>query len=97
MLIKGREKSKTKYRDKCQILYLIVKSCIGKYQTKNKLSYYSSYKRLNEYLADLIRLNLLLFDEKKQRFIATPKGNDFVRKYDNIIEFIPTFKRDYEI
>jgi len=48
-------------------------------------------------MADLVRLDLLLFDEKKQRFIATPKGNDFVRKYDNIIEYIPSFKRDYEI
>ncbi len=74
-----------------------MKSCIGKYQTKNKLSYYSSYRRLNLYLADLIRLDLLIFDEKQQRFLATPKGNEFVRKYDNIIDFVPSFKRDYEI
>lgn len=97
MLVKGKERIKTKYRDKCQIYYLIVKSCIGHYQSKNKLSYYSSYKRLNDYLADLVRLDLLSFDEKLQRFTATPKGNEFVRKYDNIIEYVPSFRRDYEI
>ena len=97
LLVEGKDRGKTKYRDKCQIFYLIVKSCIGKYQTKNKLSYYSSYRRLNQYLADLIRLDLLTSDEKQQRFLATPKGNDFVRKYDNIIDFVPSFKRDYEI
>lgn len=94
---KGKVKGKTKYRDKCQIYYLIVKNCIGKYQTKNRLSYYGSYKRLNIYLKDLVVLELLMFDEKDQKFIATPKGNDFVRKYDNIIEFIPSLKTDYEI
>jgi predicted transcriptional regulator len=96
-LVEGRDRGKTKYRDKCQIFYLIVKSCIGNSQTKNKLSYYSSYRRLNHYLADLVRLDLLRFDEKQQRFLATPKGNEFVRKYDNIIDFVPSFKRDYEI
>lgn len=97
MLVKDRNKSKIKYRDKCQIYYVIVKNCIGKYQTKNKLSYYSSYKRLNEYLLELMHLELLLFDAKSQKFIATPKGNDFVRKYDNILDFIPSFKNLYEI
>lgn len=97
MLVEGRDRGKTKYRDKCQIFYLIVKSCIGKSQTKNRLSYYSSYRRLNYYLADLVRLGLLRFDETQHKFLATPKGNEFVRKYDNIIEFVPSLKSDYEI
>ncbi|WP_172602327.1 winged helix-turn-helix domain-containing protein [Candidatus Nitrosocosmicus franklandus] len=96
-MVEGRDRGKTKYRDKCQIFYLIVKSCIGKSQTKNRLSYYSSYRRLNYYLADLVRLGLLRFDETQHRFLATPKGNEFVRKYDNIIEFVPSLKSDYEI
>lgn len=96
-MVEGRDRGKTKYRDKCQIFYLIVKSCIGKSQTKNRLSYYSSYRRLNYYLADLVRLGLLRFDETQHKFLATPKGNEFVRKYDNIIEFVPSLKSDYEI
>lgn len=97
MLVRGRERGKVKYRDKCQIYYIIIKNCIGKYQTKNRLSYYGSYKRLNEYLSELVHLNLLSFDEEIQKFTATPKGNDFVRKYDNILDFVPSLKIEYDI
>jgi predicted transcriptional regulator len=83
---------KAKYRNKLDIYYSILDKCIGDGQTKTKLLYhcYSSYNHLNEYISDLVSLELLTFDKDLKKLITTSKGNQFVLKYNKLIELIPS-------
>ena len=81
----------------------------GKFRMKHwgrvKIKYELKQRRVSEYC---IREAMKQIDEDEYMKVLAKlareklnelkgEGNDFVRKYDNIIEYIPSFKRDYEI
>jgi predicted transcriptional regulator len=79
-----------RYRDKLDIISLILEAANGSYATKTKIMYkaFLSYAQLKEYLTILTANNLLRHDFLSQKFKTTEKGLRFLKAYNQIDEMI---------
>jgi predicted transcriptional regulator len=80
-----------KYRSRTEIVAMILEAANGG-ATKTKIMYkaFLSYAQLREYLSVLIENNLLEYLEGTQTYKTTEKGLNFLKKYDEIQELLPT-------
>ena len=80
-----------KYRSRTEIVGNILDAANGG-ATKSKIMYkaFLSYGQLKEYLSVLIENNLLEYIEGTQTYRTTEKGINFLKKYDEIQELLPT-------
>ena len=85
-----------KYRSRTEIVSMILEAANGS-ATKTKIMYkaFLSYNQLREYLSVLIENNLLEYIEGTQTYKTTEKGLNFLKKYDEIQELLPTTIKEY--
>ena len=86
----SKRETDMKYRDKLDIISLILEAANGSYATKTKIMYkaFLSYAQLKEYLTILTANNLLRHDFLSQKFKTTEKGDRFCVTYREIDEMI---------
>jgi predicted transcriptional regulator len=79
-----------RYRDKLDIISLILEAANGSYATKTKIMYkaFLSYAQLKGYLTVLTDNDLLRHDFLSQKFKTTEKGLRFLKAYNQMDEMI---------
>lgn len=78
-----------KYRTRTEITFSILQAASSE-STKTHLMYrsYLSYVQLREYLKYLLENDLLHHDNKRDLYIITEKGKNFIKTYGKITELI---------
>ena len=63
--------------------------------TKTKMMYRAmlSYEQLKEYLVILAENDLIAYDKPSRRFTTTPKGYQFMKRYDELNQLIGPIAR----
>jgi len=79
--------SKSRYRSKLQIIADIL-LVAGKGAKKTRIMYQAnlSYDLLKRYLAETLEAGLISIDKDKRLYIATQKGEVFLKKYEEYCE-----------
>jgi predicted transcriptional regulator len=85
-------KSKPGRRDKFDIIARVIEICIdGARKTKVMHKSNLSFAQLNHYLRVTLEYDLLakqINDKGKAILVATPKGLDFLQKYDEMLQIL---------
>jgi predicted transcriptional regulator len=79
-----------RYRNRVDIINLILTAANGDGVTKTKIMYraFVSHDQLKEYLVLLTRSGLLHHDEEMRMFRTTEKGLRFLQTYDHIDQIL---------
>ena len=75
-----------RYRNRIDIISLILEAANGNHATKTKIMYkaFLSHAQLKEYLTILTANDLLSYDLVKQTFKTTEKGVRFLKTYNQL-------------
>jgi predicted transcriptional regulator len=84
-----------KYRSRMEIIAMIILSAKnGATKTKLMYSAYLSYSQLKEYLAFLVKRDLLFLDEESQLFRPTERGLHFLNVYDEVKDMVSIYDEE---
>jgi predicted transcriptional regulator len=78
------------YRNRIDIIYLILEAANGGGVTKTKIMYkaFLGHEQLKGYLMHLIGSDLLLYDKVMRTFKTTEKGLAFLQVYNHIDQIL---------
>jgi predicted transcriptional regulator len=78
-----------RYRNRIDIIAQLLDAASSP-TTKTRMMYKAmlSYEQLKEYLLMLIENDLIGYDKPSQRFTATDKGFQFLKKYEDLSKLI---------